>query len=275
MALPPFLELGGVTIHPLDGGRMCFDVEVLGRRRVIELAVRPLLVRAGGTSVLVDPGFGPADPERRKRFELLDGPPLEEQCRELGLPQGPDIVVLTHLHFDHAAGALVLDGGEERGRFPGARHLCHEVEWEAALASGRGGELARRLEEALGLGAFTWIRGEGGALLPELPQLRFEKTEGHTEGLMVLEFVGTEGRCFYPADLVPHRGFLRPKKDALADQDPELALEERRFVLEEVARRGAFVWFYHDLEVVFGKLLGEKEGGVYRLNDLFLPPEQT
>ncbi len=273
MAPPPFLELGGVTIHPLDGGRMCFDVEVLGRRRVIELAVRPLLVRAGGFSLLVDPGFGPADPGRRKRFELRDGPLLEEQCAELGLPQGPDMVVLTHLHFDHAAGALVLEGGEERARFPRARHLCHEVEWEAALASGRGGDLARRLEGALGRGAFSWVRGERGALLPGLPQLRFEKVRGHTEGLMVLEFVGREGRCFYPADLVPHRGFLRPKRDTLADLDPDLALREREGVLAEVARQGAYLWFYHDLEVVFGKLLGEKEGDVYRLEDLFLPRE--
>lgn len=260
------LDLGGLTLHPLDGGRMGFEVEVRGQRRRFELAVRPLLLRVGGASIIVDPGFGPADPERRVRFDLHDGPPLEEQCRALGLVDGPDYVLLTHLHFDHAAGALVAEGGEERARFPGAKHLCHREEWESAQESGRGGDLAKRLERALGLEAFDWIEGEGGQVLGSLPQLRFQKTVGHTEGLMVLEFQGEEGRCVYPADLVPHRGFLRPKKDALADREPERALRERERILASAAGSGAFVWFYHDLEVVFGKLLGEKEAGVYRLD---------
>jgi glyoxylase-like metal-dependent hydrolase (beta-lactamase superfamily II) len=196
-----------------------------------------------------------------------------EQCRELGLERGPDFVVLTHLHFDHAAGALVLEEGEERARFPNAQHLCHRIEWESAIASGRGGDLAKRLEKALGHSAFTWIEGVEGQLLPELPQLRFQKTEGHTEGLMVLELAGERGRCLYPADLVPHRGFLRPKKDALADRDPDLALRERGMILESVAKSGTFLWFYHDLKVVFGRLLGEKEEGLYHLEDPILPRE--
>ena len=263
----PMLDLGGITIHSLDGGRMLFEVEVLGRRREFELAVRPLLVRVAGVSLLVDPGFGPADPNRRKRFELRDGPALEEQCAELDLAQGPDFVVLTHLHFDHAAGALVLDGGGERVRFPAAKHLCHRVEWEASVASGRGGELARRLEKGLGAAGITWVEGEEGKLLPELPQLRFTRTRGHTEGLMVLDFQGKRDSCLYPADLIPHRGFLKPKKDPLADLDPDLALKERTSVLAQAKRRGANLWFYHDLDLVFGKLLGDTGEGVYRLQE--------
>ena len=264
------LELGELRIDALDGGSMAFSVERPGRRIELELAVRPLLVRAASWSCIIDPGFGPADPERRQRFALRDPVPLEQQCRALGLEHGPDHVLLTHLHFDHAAAALRNHGTaqapDERLRFPSAQHHLHPREWEAALKDGRGGQLAARLGKAL-----TQQGTASGSARPQalpdqgefLPGLHVELAPGHTEGLLAIWMRGSMGTALYAADLVPTQRFLEERLDRLADQDPQLALQTRMSLLGRCAREGAWLCFYHDLERPWGQLV--RAGVAWRL----------
>ena len=261
-----FLELGEVRVDALDGGSLSFAFERPGRKLKLELAVRPLLVRAPSWSCLVDPGFGPADPDRRERFSLRDPVPLEEQCARLGLGAGPDCVVLTHLHFDHAAGALAdlaeaSEAAAPRLRFPRARHYVHEIEWEAALSDGRGGKLATRLERAL-----------GGAPEPisalELDAIEAELAPGHTEGLVALWIGYAAKRALFAADLIPTQRFLTPRLDRMADQEPETALRTRTGLLERCFAEDAHVCFYHDVAMPWTRVV---PGEAHALGRAWLP----
>ncbi len=247
------LGLGGIDVIALDGGSMAFSVQRRNGQRVrLELAVRPTLVRGDGWSCLIDAGFGPADPGRRARFELQDPEPLEAQCAAYGCP-APDVVLLTHLHFDHAAGALVVAGGVERLRFSKSRHVVHADEWAGAVAEQRGGDLPARLAAACaqaGAGEFEQL-GHDVALFPGL---QLARVRGHTEGLMVVWVTGREGVCVVASDLVPTRRFLEPRLDRLADQEPEVALASRQAVLGAAAGRGAWVALYHDRSTAFAAI---------------------
>ncbi len=75
-----------------------------GRNR-ITLAMNCLLVRAGGKTILVETGAGDKWDEKRRDIYALDGPHLTERLRDYGVhPHEIDIVINTHLHFDHCGG---------------------------------------------------------------------------------------------------------------------------------------------------------------------------
>ncbi|MCA8970483.1 MAG: MBL fold metallo-hydrolase [Planctomycetes bacterium] len=263
MVLAPLeaLDLGELRIDVLDGGSLAFSIERPGKRIALELAVRPLLVRTSEWSCLIDPGFGPADPRRRERFQLRDPVPLEEQLDRLGVAQ-PDHVLLTHLHFDHAAGVLAGsahgmrdDGDVEEARFPGAEHHVHPLEWDAAMREQRGGDLAARIERALSrlpksLPSDGTVLGTPG----HAPRIDVELASGHTEGLVAVWMHGTEGTAMFAADLVPTRKFLGARLDRMADQAPELARDSRIALLRRCEREHAFVLFYHDRDVAFARI---------------------
>ncbi len=253
------LDLGGLCLHFLDGGTLGFDVEVGGRDMVLDLGSWPVLVALpDGRTCLVDASFGPADPHRLKKFHCQPGPTLEAQCADLGFAQGPDLILLTHLHFDHACGVLTKgEGASEELRFPKARLLVERSEWEAALADDRGGGLAKRILRA--------CEGRDPEFVKDgdepFPGLRLSLVPGHTEGLFVCWVRGTDKTALLPSDLIPSRRFLVPREDPFVDQDPPLALENRKQLLEEAFEASAVVCFYHDPKRLFGTLSRRQLGG--------------
>ena len=76
-----------------------------------EAALKPLLIVSEGERILVDTGIGPL-PERHARFhKVIRGPGegIEAQLKALGLePSDIDIVVNTHLHFDHCGNNVLF-----------------------------------------------------------------------------------------------------------------------------------------------------------------------
>ncbi|MDX1674133.1 MAG: MBL fold metallo-hydrolase, partial [Longimicrobiales bacterium] len=144
--------VGDLTVHAieaglqrLDGGAMFGVVpKPLWERRIeaddrnrIPLALRCLLLETPDALVLIDTGIG--DKEDEKFVEIYgvenDGSPtrLEDGIRAAGhAPEDVDIVLGTHLHFDHAGGNTRLDPddpeGPPRPAFPGARYVVQERE---------------------------------------------------------------------------------------------------------------------------------------------------
>ncbi len=258
---PVDLDLGDLRVRSLDGGVLGFTAKVAHREIVIWLAARPALVEGPGFSVLIDAGFGPADPMRREKFRLQDPEPIDEQLAAMGLPDGPDLLLLTHLHFDHAGGTLrVRDEAREVLRFPKAQIALHRAEWDAAMADGRGSHQAARISKALDGREPRFLDLAQSADNQPFPGIHIELVEGHTEGLLVIRAEGSHAACLIPTDLVPTRRFLVPRLDKIADQDPAKALESRQRVLQASAERGDHILFYHDPAVPVAQLVTTDSG---------------
>ena len=97
--------------------------------------MRPLIVR-GARTMLIDAGLG--DKESAKFHDIygVDRAALAAiTLAEAGLaPEDIDIVLATHLHFDHAGGFTVSRrrrAGSGR-RFPRAQYIVRRGEWEDA-----------------------------------------------------------------------------------------------------------------------------------------------
>src|SRR5690606_21498184 len=147
----PVLQVGELALTPvldgyfaLDGGAMFGVVpKVLwekvappDERNRIRMAMRCLLVRGPWGTLLIDAGAGGKLDAKAATIYGFDGvPSLDRSLAEAGLtPADIDIVVATHLHFDHAGGFTLRDAdGTVRPHFPRARYFVRQGEWEAAL----------------------------------------------------------------------------------------------------------------------------------------------
>src|SRR5262245_34077339 len=98
----------GVVPKPLWERRAPAD----DRNRIL-MGIRPLLIRAGGTTFLVDAGMGDKLPQKALDIYGADRTHhLGHALADAGVSEGDiDVVIASHLHFDHAGGFTVAVDG--------------------------------------------------------------------------------------------------------------------------------------------------------------------
>src|SRR5262245_32073440 len=103
-------------------------------RNRIPMSIRPLLVRTASHNVLIDAGIGDKLGAKEAEIYAIDRRQhLDLSLAAAGLTaRDIDIVLATHLHFDHAGGFTSIIDGVLMPRFPRARFLIRRGEWEDA-----------------------------------------------------------------------------------------------------------------------------------------------
>lgn len=267
-------RLGEIRIHALeaglqrlDGGAMFGVVpKPLWERRIpadernrIPLAMRCLLIEAPDALVLVDTGVGNKEDGKFREIYGIenDGSPtrLEDAIRAAGhQPDAVDVVISTHLHFDHAGGNTVRDAeGQVRPAFPGARYVVQRRELEfAALPNERirASYMAPNYEPITAAGLWDLVDGEAEVV----PGVRVLPTPGHTpHHQSVLVRSGDEAACFL-ADLIPTTAHLPLPWIMGYDLEPLVTLESKRTLLERARAEDWLLVFEHDPVTPWGRL---------------------
>lgn len=249
----------------LDGGAMFGVVpKPLWERRIeaddrnrIPLAMRCLYVEAEDTRILVDTGVGDKEGEKFRGIYGIenDGKPtrLHDSLRELDVaPEDIDMVVNTHLHFDHAGGNTVLDeAGEASPAFPNARYVVRRGEWEFAHRENE------RIQASYLQYNFDPLEEAGVLELVDedrevAPGVRLVRTPGHTPHHQSILLGEGEDLLFYLADLVPTTAHVSLPWIMGFDVEPLETLETKREMLNRAGREGWVLLFEHDPEVAYG-----------------------
>ncbi len=268
-------RLGDFTLHALEAGLQWLDggamfgvvPKPLWERRIpadarnrIPLAMRCLLVETPDALVLIDTGVGNKEDEKFIEIYGVENPGsptrLEDAIRHAGHdPADVDIVVSTHLHFDHAGGNTVRgEDGVVRPAFPQARYYVQRGEWEFAHLDN---ERIRASYEPHNFDpvdeASLWTFLDGPAEI--VPGIDVLPTPGHTpHHQSVLLRSRGETACFL-ADLVPTAAHLPLPWIMGYDVEPLITLETKRLLLPRAEEEGWLLVFEHDPSVAWGTLV--------------------
>jgi glyoxylase-like metal-dependent hydrolase (beta-lactamase superfamily II) len=245
-------------------------------RNRIPLACRAMLVeetRPDGSvrRILAEAGIGVFfDPKLRDRFGVEEERHvLIDNLAALGVaPSDVDVVVLSHLHFDHAGGLLTPfeDGVAPSLVFDRATFVVGEAAWDRAThphARDRASfipELHTLLERS---GRLEIVRGaDAAALRSEAlgPEYRFHLSEGHTPGLLLLEVPSEDGPIVFGGDLVPGRAWVHLPITMGYDRYPERLIEEKTALFDALVARRGRLFFTHDPAIAMARVVRDEKG---------------
>lgn len=287
MSLAPAVQsrsLGELTVHALqaggqrlDGGAMFGVVpKPLWERRLaadernrIQLGMRCLLIEHPDALVLLDSGAG--NKESAKFYDIygidrpldLEQPTLLERAlAEAGFTvDDVDVVISSHLHFDHAGGNTRLHAdGSITPTFPAARYVIRRGEWEWAH------QLNERTAASYFAHNYDPLREAGLLELVDddrelLPGIALRRTPGHTPHHQGILITSGRERMFYLADLCPTTAHVPLPWIMGYDVEPLVTLETKRRLWEEAVDERWTVVFEHDAQTAWGTIGRDEKGG--------------
>jgi glyoxylase-like metal-dependent hydrolase (beta-lactamase superfamily II) len=203
----------------LDGGAMFGVVpKVLWERRApadernrIALGLRPLLVRTGRHTILIDAGAGDKyGPKELEIYQFDARDQLETSLASAGArPDDVDLVVATHLHWDHVGGLTTRRDGRVQPRFPRARHIVRRGEWDLATHPNERTHASYVADDFVPLmeaGLIDFIDEDADVV----PGVRVERTGGHTAHHQVVRIESGGRVAIFAADLIPTSAHVDP-----------------------------------------------------------------
>lgn len=208
-----------------------------------------LLVEIGGQRVLVETGNGDKFPPKEKDIYGIDHDrSIATALSEIGVtPESIDVVVMTHLHFDHAGGATRRrrDGGLEPV-FSRARHVVQRRELDAAHhphERNRASYLAENFAPLEAAGLLVTVDGEAEIV----PGVRVLPTPGHTPGHQSVLIDGGDGeKALFLGDVVPTSVHVRLPFIMAYDLDVEATLSSKKRLFARAIEEGWIVLWGHD-----------------------------
>jgi len=235
-------------------------------RHRIDLACRAMLVREPDRTILFEAGIGAFfEPKLKDRFGVQESEHvLLRSLAAVGLShESIDVVVLSHLHFDHAGGLLSAWAPKKAREllFPNATFLVGTEAWRRANdphPRDRASfipELNILLEQS---GRLELIEGSDSPLLG--PGYHFHRSDGHTVGMLLCEVEGSMGPILFAADLIPGRAWVHRSITMGYDRFPERLIDEKIALLDRLVERGGRVFFTHDPTCAMARVTRDEHG---------------
>jgi glyoxylase-like metal-dependent hydrolase (beta-lactamase superfamily II) len=231
-------------------------------RHRLKLGCNSLLVRAGGKNILVETGNGTKWGEKlRKIYTFPDDDPLTDSLSKAGVrPAEIDLVINTHLHFDHAGGDTRMVNGRAVPAFPKAKYVVQRAELEHAMEPNERDRASYYAHDFVPITeAEQWQFVDGDTEI--LPGISVVKIPGHNLQIQGIQIRGGGKKLMYVSDLIPTRHHLPLPWIIAYDLYPLTTLETKRKWLGEFVKDGWIVVFGHDPDLPAGTLR-EQDGKI-------------
>ena len=239
----------------------------------IPLACRCLVVRDDKRIILFETGIGAFfEPALRVRYGVVEQEHvLLESLAAVGIePEDVDVVVFSHLHFDHAGGALTQFqvGKPAELVFPRATYVVGAEAWQRAVsphARDRASFIPGMTSLLAASGRLELAASDRAAALGD--GFVFHRSSGHTPGLLLTEVDMPGGPVLFASDLIPGRAWVHLPITMGYDRYPELLVDEKATLLGDLEKRGGRLFFTHDPEIALGKIAKDVKGKYSTVED--------
>jgi len=197
--------------YPLDGGAFFGVVpKVMWSRKMeadeknyVTAGLNSLLIRTGDQTVLVETGMGNKLSERMVKFYAQPARLIDNLAEGGVAPEDIDIVINSHLHFDHCGWNTVRDAnGKIVPTFPRAKYYAPEGEWQYSRKPSERDAISYipdNYDPLVASGQMTLLKG-GEEIAPGISVKIFP---GHTAHMQAI-IVESQGKtACYISDLMP------------------------------------------------------------------------
>jgi len=222
----------------------------------IEMGFNCYLIDTGKHKILVETGLGDKrDARTRDRMRVpATTPPLAEAIQREGYdPESIDIVINSHLHWDHCCGNTFLRKGRVEPAFPRARYYASRKEWEHAHERNvRDGVsyLDENYDPLVDDGRMNLVDGD----IEVVPGVWMTNAPGHNRDMMcVTAESGAQTFCFL-SDLVPTAAHVKPTWGTAFDLYPLQIIETKKRWLTAAAQDNWVCGFAHDPRIAFARI---------------------
>ena len=200
--------------YPLDGGAFFGVVpKVMWSRKMesddknyVASGLNSLLIRTGKQMVLVETGMGNKLSSRMAKFYGQPAKLLENLAADGVAPEDIDIVINSHLHFDHCGWNTVRDtNGKFVATFPRAKYYAPEGEWEYARHPSERDSISfisENYDPLVESGQMTLLKG-GEEIVPGISVKIFPGHTAHMQAIVIQSAGESPKTACYISDLMP------------------------------------------------------------------------
>ena len=170
----------------------------------IALQTNCLLLDNGEKRVLIETGFGDKWSDKERGFYELERRTIVDALRDVRMaPEQINHVVVTHLHFDHAAGLTRLNAaGNPVPTFPNADIFVQKTEWDDALENKSTMNRTYLRSHLDPIADRVQLLENEREIIPESGITVFPLL-GHTWGMQGVRFEDEHGTVCFPGDVIP------------------------------------------------------------------------
>ncbi|MGC6508502.1 MAG: MBL fold metallo-hydrolase [Myxococcota bacterium] len=232
----------------------------------IPLKCRCLLIKDGNKRILLETGIGAFfSPKYKSRYGVQENEHmLLKNLEKMGLSHTDiDVVVLSHLHFDHAGGLLSAwkKGQKHELLFPNAIYVVSQSAYDRALSPHYRDKASFIPELQSLLIQSKRLELVSGAESQALgPSYRLRYSDGHTPGLLLTEIPSSQGPILFASDLIPGRAWVHRSITMGYDRFPELLIDEKMNVLNELVQNNGRLFFTHDMDTAMARITKDEQG---------------
>jgi glyoxylase-like metal-dependent hydrolase (beta-lactamase superfamily II) len=256
--------------YPLDGGAF-FGVipKVMWSRKVavdernyVQSGLNSLLIRTGNKTVLVETGMGNKLSERMVKFYGQPAQLLTNLAAGGVAPEDIDVVINTHLHFDHCGWNTVRGkDGKIVPTFPRAKYYAPEGEWQYARKPSERDSISyipENYDPLVESGQMTLLKG-GEEIVPGITVKTFP---GHTASMQgVIVSSGGQTAC-YISDLIPTTAHIDIAWGMGFDLYPLQTIESKKQYYAKAMAEKWLTVFTHDAKLPWAHVEKDEAGKI-------------
>ena len=240
-------------VYPLDGGAffgvipkiMWSRKVVADERNYVQAGLNSLLIRTGKQTVLVETGMGNKLAERMVKFYGQPAELLTNLAAAGVSPEDVDIVINTHLHFDHCGWNTLRKNGKIVPTFPRAKYYAPEGEWQYARKPSERDAISYipdNYDPLVQSGQMILLKG-GEEIVPGISVKVFP---GHTAHMQAVIVESGGRRCCYISDLIPTAAHIDITWGMGFDLYPLLTIESKKQYYATALAEKWLTVFTHD-----------------------------
>ncbi len=276
----PSLTLGDFELsifsdgtYPLDGGAFFGVVpKIMWSRKVtadernyVQAGLNSLLIRTGKQTVLVETGMGNKLSERMVKFYGQPAQLLANLAAGGVAPEDIDIVINTHLHFDHCGWNTLRKDGKIVPTFPRAKYYAPEGEWQYARRPSERDAISYipdNYDPLVQSGQMTLLKG-GEEIVPGISMRTFPGHTAHMQAVIVES--GGRTAC-YISDLIATTAHIDLTWGMSFDLYPLQTIESRKQYYAKAIPEKWLTVFTHDPKTPWAYVEKDESGKMVARN---------